>query len=321
MDQFHRPFTYKHGMNSSQPLPSLFIRSIGEAALSLIPPGATGRVMAVVSKATYLQLETDELLWLTTGVHSRHRRELCLESALPKLAVGDRFHLGERVLLMENGLRMDFSHAGVWHAPSPTRPMPSTAIPAVVMPYFLNFVDELAPAGTGRLIPQILSAALHHEISLPQARKSPPSFFNLKAIFQVIRHGQRRDFPGMLEAARSLVGLGEGLTPSGDDFLGGLFFCLYLLRQTGNPDLRMKDWNPTAFVNECKPRTNLVSYTLLKDNALGHSVEPLHLFANAWLTGRPESLRGCTMELVAVGASTGWDMLTGFLTGMCVTFP
>ncbi len=308
-------------MNSSQPLPSLFIRSVGEAALSHLPPGAKGSVMAVVSRAIYLQMENDELFWLTTGMHARHRRELCLESSLPTLAVGDRFRLGERVLVMDRGLCMDFSRAGVWHAPSPTRPMPSTAIPAVVMPYFLNFVDELAPAGAGRLIPQILGTTLHIDSSIPQPRQSTPSFFDLEAIYQVIRHGQQRDFPHLLEAARSLVGLGEGLTPSGDDFLGGLFFCLHLLRQTGNPDLRMKDWDPAAFVDECKPRTNLVSYTLLKDNSLGHSVEPLHLFANAWLTGRPESLRGCTIDLAAVGASTGWDMLTGFLTGMCVTFP
>jgi hypothetical protein len=120
-----------------------------------------------------------------------------------------------------------------------------------------------------------------------------------------------------MEHAASLVGLGSGLTPSGDDFLGGLFFAFELLRHIYPEIQELQIWNYSNFIFECKSRTNQISYCLLKDHADGHAMEPLHRFANALLEGRPvDQSLPYARELVSVGHSTGWDLLTGWLAGM-----
>jgi len=115
--------------------------------------------------------------------------------------------------------------------------------------------------------------------------------------------------------------LGEGLTPSGDDFLGGFFFCLNRLQQAYPHELDITS-DYSVFLRRCKTRTNLISFTLLKDNACGYGLEPLELFVSALLHGDPFiNLHSYAELLVNVGHSTGWDMLTGLLAGMAVTFP
>ena len=94
----------------------------------------------------------------------------------------------------------------------------------------------------------------------------------------------QHDLSEVIKQARSLIGLGEGLTPSGDDFMGGLFFARHLLSCL-YPDLfylksnQLSDW-----VEAIKPRTNLISFILLKDNANGHALDPLNRFGMALLT-------------------------------------
>ena len=115
--------------------------------------------------------------------------------------------------------------------------------------------------------------------------------------------------------------MGEGLTPSGDDFLGGLLFGLQLVRKA-YPKTLGSPWNYSTFIEQCKPRTNRISFTLLKDLADGHALEPLHKFASALFQGQSiDQMLPSAEELIHVGHSTGWDLLTGFMVGMTVVFP
>jgi hypothetical protein len=76
------------------------------------------------------------------------------------------------------------------------------------------------------------------------------------------------------------------------------------------------DW-----IETCRPGTNRISFTLLKDNAFGYAPEPLNRFGNALLgTGPIESAASAASTLTSLGHSTGWDLLTGFLTGMLPAF-
>ena len=123
---------------------------------------------------------------------------------------------------------------------------------------------------------------------------------------------------GTLDNASSLIGFGEGLTPSGDDFLGGFFFSRWLLSNF-YPQLSDEDRICTYsdFISHAKPLTNLISYIVLKDNSDGHTVEPLHLLANGLLRGeREDSLICYAKRLIFLGHSTGWDLLTGFIAGI-----
>jgi hypothetical protein len=121
--------------------------------------------------------------------------------------------------------------------------------------------------------------------------------------------------------AKSLVGLGDGLTPSGDDFLGGFFFALQLLSHYYPDVLSIPICTYLDFILQSGHLTNPISYAILKDHTDGHSVEPLHQLANGLLRGEPiNQLLPSAEQLISLGHSTGWDLLSGFLAGMSVTF-
>jgi hypothetical protein len=118
-----------------------------------------------------------------------------------------------------------------------------------------------------------------------------------------------------------LIGLGEGLTPSGDDFLGGLLFARHLLSCSYPHLLYLELSNLTEWIDANQPRTNLISFVLLKDNAAGYALDPLNRLGIALLTNQTvENANFAASDLLSVGHSTGWSLLTGFLVGMLLTF-
>jgi hypothetical protein len=137
---------------------------------------------------------------------------------------------------------------------------------------------------------------------------------------RVVMSRQARDTEGLLVAARGLVGFGEGLTPSGDDFLGGFLFTLRHLERS-DPAMAWVDWDAWGrFLAEASHLTNAISLALLADLAQGHGPEPLHnLVCEALGRGRHASIAEHAARLVQIGESSGWDILAGVAAGMGVS--
>ena len=75
-----------------------------------------------------------------------------------------------------------------------------------------------------------------------------------------------------------------------------------------------------SFLGYSMNRTNLISYTLLKDLARGNAFDKLHRFINNILTGQHlNEVKSVGLDLVRIGHSTGWDLLTGLWTGMLLS--
>jgi hypothetical protein len=119
--------------------------------------------------------------------------------------------------------------------------------------------------------------------------------------------------------ADKFIGLGAGLTPSGDDFLGGMFFAIHQLR-AAYPDNDFVDY--AIPLEPYRSRTHVISYTLLDDLANGYAVAPLHQFINGLLSGDSfENIDPFVLQLTSMGHSTGWDLLTGLLVGLLAADP
>ena len=92
-------------------------------------------------------------------------------------------------------------------------------------------------------------------------------------------------------------------------------FALAMLRDAGvrpratRPVRRRRSWSSP------RRRTNRISFALLSDHAAGHACEPAHRLVLA-LMGResPETTYRAASDLIRVGHSTGWDLLTGAWT-------
>jgi hypothetical protein len=295
------------------------IQTIGEAALCVLSGAQNGSVLASVSNSVYLLNESGDLCWLITLGNLMHQRAMRVTAQLPRLSVGSGYTVIEHCLTTSSGEKLNFQHAEIWV--SPTITSNQTVSISGLLKTLTIVADRLLshhrPSGLGHLIMPILQSGDH---PIGASETSQNSGFSQNAwpcVCGITLATSASDTGRIITNAKSLVGFGEGLTPSGDDFLGGFFFSLKVLFHYFPNTMNKPPDNYAGFLRQSKPLTNVISYTFLKDHVDGHSVEPLHQFANGLLQGEPiDQLYLYVEKLISLGHSTGWDLLTGFLTGM-----
>ena len=106
-----------------------------------------------------------------------------------------------------------------------------------------------------------------------------------------------------------LVGLGPGLTPSGDDFLGGMMIALRALNQTS-----VLSGLSSLVRKAAKRRTNLISQAHLAAAAGGQGAAALHAVLDDVLAGKARAMARHLDAVAAIGHCSGWDALAGAVT-------
>lgn len=106
--------------------------------------------------------------------------------------------------------------------------------------------------------------------------------------------------------AHALVGLGPGLTPSGDDFLGAVMIALNALNRRDLSDRLWDQLGPFA-----GNATNPISLAHLHAASRGYGVAALHDAMSALVTGDESAIRRAAARLDRIGHTSGWDALTG----------
>jgi hypothetical protein len=128
----------------------------------------------------------------------------------------------------------------------------------------------------------------------------------------LVRATQRRDVSAIAEGAARLVGLGPGLTPSGDDFIAGYLAALWS-RAGFESDL---DAILSPLADSLVPlflRTHAISRQMLNDAVQGHFAERLADVTLAIAVAG--DVVGATARALVSGHSSGADTLCGLLFG------
>ena len=115
--------------------------------------------------------------------------------------------------------------------------------------------------------------------------------------------------------AIDLIGLGPGLTPSGDDFLGGLMIGL---RAVDRGDLAIG--LARLVLPEAGTRTGSISYAHLACAARGQGGEALHRTIAAIAGSAPLDIGSCLDGVGRMGATSGWDALAGAVMPFRIQF-
>jgi hypothetical protein len=123
------------------------------------------------------------------------------------------------------------------------------------------------------------------------------------------------DAAQMLEATHQLIGLGSGLTPSGDDFLVGCLRGLWLIRSNapgaGQTLDRLRDVLPP----DLDARTTRVGAEFIRYALEGAFAEVLDRAALALLApSQPQMVQAAITRLLAQGETSGTDTMLGLLT-------
>jgi hypothetical protein len=108
--------------------------------------------------------------------------------------------------------------------------------------------------------------------------------------------------------AAQLIGLGPGLTPSGDDYLGGVLMALRWLGRSSQADSLWRWLEPRL-----AGRTSAISAAHLAAAAAGQVHEALHEVLENLSAWQVPDLLPSLAKLDRVGHSSGWDALAGIV--------
>lgn len=146
--------------------------------------------------------------------------------------------------------------------------------------------------------------------------KEMPFALNLSATrFDAIQLAlSANDLPAFTTAALRVLGLGDGLTPSGDDFVGGILFALaHAPRSAWTEELPA---TVATIRGAAKSSTNVISAALLDDLMAGKSYSSLHDVLIALQSADIAEIEPACKKLLTIGASSGADMLAGLLLAL-----
>jgi len=297
-------------------------KQMGSRAKALLAlPGFSGKVLAVLSATVYLVSGDGEILWMSPEGLAMHRRCILASFRPGSIYVAQNFFVDGPFLRFPEGVILDLDPATEW---KPSRVGPKHAEPLSVMDACTRRLREAVTKlgnvkGFGQMIPQMIpmtsslvdgnkQAISHADPLLARARNS---------ILDLATACFNFDMTEVARRGRELVGLGPGLTPSGDDFLGGLLFATHSLKTAYPQDFNWEEEPVIDLIDWASTQTHPISHAILRDHAFGHGPESLHDVVASLLKG--EDL-GRTFErtgrLIAIGDTSGWDILAGMLTGM-----
>jgi hypothetical protein len=161
-------------------------------------------------------------------------------------------------------------------------------------------------------------ASLRHALAQRHAREAPGPFGQAalrtvhertRKLAHALRAGREQD---AVVHAQALLGLGPGLTPSGDDVLVGLFAVLHL---PGSP---CQGWlqGGRAVLAGAADATTAISLAALNAAAQGRVRACIVHLLHEVLHGGGASLQAAQARVLAIGATSGTDMAAGLACGL-----
>jgi len=124
---------------------------------------------------------------------------------------------------------------------------------------------------------------------------------------QLVAALARGDLDTAARHGRAMLGLGPGLTPSGDDFLAGLLATLHL---PGGPGQAVREFG-ALLVTHAGDRTNAISVAMLRAAAQGRVRECVIALLRELVAGDADGVAAALSRVLAIGSTSGGDMAAG----------
>ena len=285
-------------------VPPIAIDKMGPLAAQLLSERGSGEIGAVFEHSFYVSLRGAWICLLPSRFGNGPLNVLYGTGQHPKAPVrfGDAVSVANKTLRVGTSVTFSFAAAKFWSPPS-AGAWDSTSL--------ARGLAELGAVLRTHPFPQESFAACCLARSEASARSGPATSAAVRPMRQLLDMLARSISAGNagdldIEPVLPLIGLGGGLTPSGDDALGGAMIALHCMGC---------DWLCDAFWSQLQSKaataTGHISYAHLEAAAKGYGHEALHGTLNALLAGRVGDLRTNLVGIDAVGHTSGWDALAG----------
>ena len=270
----------------------LSARSISRTAKATVQSQAfSARILAVFDRVCDLATPQGDVVALVLPGVGNGPLSIVVQAAPGELAEallgtpawldGEMLHIGD--------LELSVGEAPVWEpCPDWTAHRARLHVIMTGLPALRAIAQRHAPAGS--LLAPLDTTGTH--VILSEAKNLEP--------------GWKGDIACLREAAAHLAGRGIGLTPSGDDFLAGAMLWAWLAHPAPVPFCRM-------VAEVAVPRTTTLSAAFLRAAARGECDANWHRLLAALSTDSAAQLAPAVQQVVAHGATSGADMLAGFL--------
>jgi Protein of unknown function (DUF2877) len=280
---------------------------MGRLAARTFAVSRSGSVEAVFDRSIYCLLDGG---YVCLGAETLGMGPLTATLDVPEtrwpsfgFRIGLRATLSPGGMKIGDGLVFDLRHARIW-SPPPAAPPAAERV--------LQGIRSLQDAAAGRVPPEGLGRFLFADprAAFPPDRLCAHAETPLASLtrWMSVRLGKGGRCDAAEESSwRLLLGLGPGLTPSGDDLVGGMMIALHRL---GEPDVLRS--LSLAVERALAGRTHPISAAYLRAAMTGAGHEVLHDVLEALLSGDTRlGLRDLLTRVEKVGHTSGWDALAG----------
>jgi hypothetical protein len=282
------------------------IDAIGACAARALHEGANGEIAAIFERSFYVVIGGQWICLVPHGGGAGPLNALCrahdLGDIRNSVRVGDAVSIANKSINI-SGLIFPFESAAVW-----TPALPGMWDKGSVARGLTNFNRAIS----SRSLPQDgLAMRLRDAVPLNSNAVAKAAQGPLQSLRKIIAATLAGKASFDINSLVPLMGLGPGLTPSGDDAIGGALIALHLLGEDRARDTIWQKLSPHVAA-----ATNDISHAHLEAAAEGLGHEAIHGIANALLTGNAAHLDEEIAAVYGIGHTSGWDALVGVVMTM-----
>ncbi|MFK9090363.1 DUF2877 domain-containing protein [Bacillus salipaludis] len=216
------------------------------------------------------------------------------------IEVNDRVFVVNQTLYIENKLALSIEKASKWESVIPTYPYNEEILIRNIR-RMKEYIDMYGKAG-----------GMKKQIAAQSPFEAEMSKMLDKRKNLLLNELGNNHLSLALSHAVSLIGLGPGLTPSGDDFLTGLFTVFNMK----NSPFYAQQLFCKDVLKDAKTLTNDISYMAMKKASIGKVRESIICLIDSLIAGNEEDLFLSLNKVLSIGSSSGTDISLGLVCGL-----
>lgn len=286
------------------------VRQLGCVASNILNGGKKGRVSALFENSFYVEMD-DGLACI--GHDGLDASPLNVITAAPGnmnwrasgVYLDDVVSISAKILYVGNRFSFAMDGATRW-SPDPRPATWSTeSLTTGLAAFRMACAGHVPLEGLGGFIE--VDAGLFDGRPVCRIAKNPIDGLYV-GLMVALRDPGRLSMTGLQWVAR-LIGLGPGLTPSGDDFIGGMMVALHGL---GELEICRQLWAPTR---RCATEAgNPIAVAHLKAAAEGFASAGIHRAMATIMAGGTGITEETLDNIDRIGHTSGWDAMAGIVT-------